>query len=62
MPSRVVASALAPPCPATRSTKCFCFDAIGEASVTPYARLDGGRLADQRGGQLLVALSASQQR
>ena len=34
-------------------------DAIGEAGVTPYARLDGGREPSSKlGGRLMVALSA----
>jgi hypothetical protein len=33
-------------------------DAIGEVGRTPYARLDGARLADTLGGQLIVALTA----
>jgi hypothetical protein len=34
-------------------------DAIGEAGVTPYGRLDGARAPEsQLGGRLLVALSA----
>jgi len=33
-------------------------DAIAEAGRTPYARLDGARLADSFGGQLLVAFTA----
>jgi hypothetical protein len=32
-------------------------DAIGEAGVSPYARLDGGLEASRLGGQVLVALS-----
>lgn len=37
-------------------------DAIGEAGMTPYTRLDGSRLADRLGGQLAVALSGQIQR